>query len=54
MTERTSSKTQLGVASYYNVKLPDGSQVADAAWYYPTPMVSGGERDGGALEEAAA
>merc|ERR1712093_571395 len=28
-----------GVASYYNVKLPDGTVTPDAAWYYPTPKV---------------
>lgn len=24
-----------GVANYYNVELPDGEVVKDAAWYYP-------------------
>lgn len=28
-----------GKASYYNIILPDGSRVKDAAWFYPKPLV---------------
>jgi uncharacterized protein (DUF427 family) len=26
-----------GLASYYNVVLDDGTEIKDAAWYYPAP-----------------
>ncbi|KZT51016.1 DUF427 domain protein [Calocera cornea HHB12733] len=32
-----------GLASYYNLRLPDGKVIPDAVWYYPDPKPAAAE-----------